>query len=74
MTQRFSSAAEKYAGTFMEQLESAAACDPGAKKEKVREFAEMLVEKGGPAVNQVTKLFGKETAERLILGHMYGVR
>ena len=74
MTQRFSSATEKYAGTLMDQLNSAAACDPEAKKEKVREFAETLVEKGGPAVNQVTKLFGKETAERLILGHMYGVR
>ena len=74
MTQRFSSATKKYAGTLMDQLNSAAACDPEAKKEKVREFAETLVEKGGPAVNQVTKLFGKETAERLVLGHMYGVR
>ena len=74
LTKRFSSAAERYTEVFADQLNSAAACDPEAKKEKVREFAETLVEKGGPAVNQVTKLFGKETAERLVLGHMYGVR
>ena len=37
------------------------------------EYARTLLEKGGPAVNQFKKLFGEETARRLILGHMYGV-
>ena len=41
--------------------------------EKVKAFAERLFTEGGPAVDQVTKLFGEETAKRLILRWMYGV-
>ncbi len=55
-------------------IAEAPACSEKEKGEKVRAFAETLVEKGGPAVDTVTKLFGAETARRLILGHMYGVR
>ena len=47
---------------------------PQAKQAKNRAFAERLFAEGGPAVDQVTKLFGTETARRLILRYMYGVR
>lgn len=74
ISQRLSSAAEKYMDTLVAQLRTAENCDHDIKKAKISGFANTLVRKGGPAVNQFTKLFGKETAERLILGHMYGVR
>lgn len=74
ISERLSAAAEKYINEFCSQIAEAPDCDTEEKKEKVRGFARTLVEKGGPAVNQVTKLFGSETAERLILGHMYGVK
>ena len=43
------------------------------KRRKVHDFAGHLYEEGGQAVNMLTKLFGKETPERVILQHMYGV-
>lgn len=73
ISQRLSSAAAEYIAVFADQLKDADICDPEIKKKKIRDFACTLVEKGGPAVNQFTKLFGNETAERLILKHMYGV-
>ena len=74
LSDRLSAAARDYFETFLRQLAEAPACDAGAKAEKVKSFAERLFAEGGPAVDQVTKLFGPETAKRLILRHMYGVR
>ena len=71
---RLSDAAKDYFETFLRQLEEAPACDPAEKSAKVKAFAERLFAEGGPAVDQVTKLFGAETAKRLILRHMYGVK
>ena len=71
---RLSAAAKDYFETFLRQLDEASACDPAEKSEKVKAFAERLFAEGGPAVDQVTKLFGPETARRLILRHMYGVK
>ena len=73
LTERLAAAARDYAETFLRQLDEAPACDAAAKREKTRAFAERLFAEGGPAVDQVTKLFGRETAKRLILTHMYGV-
>ena len=70
---RLSEASEEYVRAFLAQMETAEACDAEAKQAKVRAFAERLFAEGGPAVDQVTKLFGMEIAERLILRHMYGV-
>jgi len=70
---RLSAAACDYAKIFVERLSSLPDCDPVKKSVKIKDFAEKLVSSGGPAVNQMTKLFGKETAGRLILRHMYGV-
>lgn len=70
---RLAEASEEYVRAFLTQLASAAPCDADAKRAKVRGFAERLFAEGGPAVDQVTKLFGRAVAERLILRHMYGV-
>ncbi|MCR5663419.1 MAG: hypothetical protein K6G17_00910 [Oscillospiraceae bacterium] len=71
--ERLNAAAESYIETYLTQAETAPACDAEAKREKVCAFAETLFREGGPAVDQVTKLFGPETARRLIVRHMYGV-
>lgn len=70
---RLARAAQDYAAEYLKQLAAAPDCDAAAKMAKIRAFAESLLANGGPAVDQVTKLFGRETAERLILRHMYGV-
>ena len=46
--------------------------DREAKKTKIEEFATELYGHGGQAVDMITKLFGKETAKRVIVQHMYG--
>lgn len=74
ISERLNKAAAAYLEEYIAQVRAAPDCDPVAKKENVRHFAQTLFDQGGPAVDQVTKLFGKETAERLILGHMYGVK
>ena len=70
---RFNRAAADYVRVFLSALETAAPCDRAEKGAKIRSFAETLVAQGGPAVDMVTRLFGAETAHRLILRHMYGV-
>lgn len=73
-TERMSRAAQDYLTVYTELLAAAPACDSAAKAAKVRAFAEQLFAEGGPAVDQVTKLFGEQTARRVILQHMYGVQ
>lgn len=70
---RLSQAAADYISIFEAQLHDAETCDREAKTAKVREFTDTLISDGGVAVNQMTKLFGRETAERVIRRHMYGV-
>ena len=70
---RLDKAALDFAAAYIVQLREAEPCDGAAKKEKVAAFAETLFSQGGPAVDTIVKLFGRETAERLILHHMYGV-
>ena len=74
ISDRLAEAARDCAGKYISLLASAPDCDPAEKQAKSRDFAESLLASGGPAVDQVTKLFGRETAERLILRHMYGIR
>ncbi len=74
LTERLAAAARDYTETFLRQLAEAPSCDAEAKRAKNRTFAERLFAEGGPAVDQVTKLFGPETARRLILRRMYGVK
>ena len=70
---RLSAAARDYTALYLRQLADAPVCDSAAKQEKTRAFAARLFAEGGPAVDQVTKLFGAEIAKRLILRHMNGV-
>ena len=70
---RFCEAADEYMSIFTEYLRKAGKCSRDEKAGKVRNFTDMLITAGGPAVNQMTKLFGQETAERVIRSHMYGV-
>lgn len=70
---RLSAAADDYIRIFVEQLLRAPECDRTQKEAKVRAFTDMLLSDGGVAVNQMTKLFGRETAERVVRTHLYGV-
>ena len=74
LTERMSCAAQDYLTVYTDLLTAAQPCDSAEKSAKVRAFATRLFKEGGPAVNQVTKLFGEQTAKRLVLQHMYGVQ
>ena len=69
-----SGAAQNYLQAYAQELIDSPTCDVAQKSSRTRDFAERLFKEGGPAVDQVTKLFGKQTAKRLILQHMYGVQ
>ena len=71
---RLSSLSQDYLGAYAAQLAAAPACDGTAKAQKVRKYAETLFSQGGPAVNQMTKLFGAEIARRMVVTRMYGVK
>ena len=70
---RLAAAARDYTAAYVAQLPLLPTCDAQQKTAKVRSFAEHLYAEGGVAVNQITKLFGNETAHRLVVQHMYGV-
>lgn len=74
VSDRLAGAARDCAGKYLSLLSSAPACDPAEKQDKTRDFTETLLKSGGPAIDQMTRLFGRDTAERMILRHMYGVR
>ncbi len=74
ITGRMSQAAQDYLTIYVDFLSSVPTCDPEQKSAKVQAFAESLFAEGGPAVDMVTKLFGEQTARRLVLQHMYGTR
>ena len=75
LTERFNQTAQAYIGLFSAQLSEVPRCDGDDRKEKrakIERFANDLYGNGGMAVNRITKLFGKETAKRVIVQHMYG--
>lgn len=73
-TKVFDDICRKYIAEYLEQLKTAPDCDAAEKKTKTAAFAQGLLDNGGPAVDQFRKLFGNETAERIIMQHMYGVK
>ena len=73
ISERLSAAAHDYLVAYVDQMASAQPCDVQQKSEKVRTFAERLFAEGGPAVDQVTNLFGESVARRIVVQHMYGV-
>ena len=54
-------------------LKDAEDCDLRKKIEKNAEFALNLLEKGGPAVNSMSKIIGKEKTAELVRRFMYGL-
>ncbi len=68
----FDTVCERYIEEYLKQAKEAEKCDPAKKQEKISAFAQELVSQGGPAVDQFKKLFGEETARRIVLKHMYG--
>jgi hypothetical protein len=58
---------------FVSQLKEAPICDFEAKNAKIEAFAQNLATNGGSAVMLFKKLFGEETANRVVIHHMYGV-
>ena len=64
--------AKRYADAVFNELQRAEDCDEQAKKEKIRRFADSLISAGGPAVSMFTKMFGEETAKKVVLQYMYG--
>ena len=70
----FDAVCERYIEEYLKQAKEAGKCDPEKKQEKIDAFAEELFRQGGPAVDQFKKLFGEQTAERVVLHHMYGAK
>ena len=62
----------RYIEAYLKLAREAENCDPEQKKQKIEAFAQELFRQGGPAVNQFKKLFGEDTARRVVLNHMYG--
>ena len=73
LTDRFNKLAKEYTDLFVAELAAAEKCPADAKRARVSAFAHKLVENDGPAVSMMAKLFGKETMQRIVLKHMYGV-
>ena len=73
LTDSFNKLAKEYTDLFVAELSAAEKCPADLKKARVSEFAHKLVANDGPAVNMMAKLFGKETMQRIVLKHMYGV-
>ena len=73
LTDSFNKLAKEYTDLFVAELAAAEKCPADLKKARVSEFAHKLVANDGPAVSMMAKLFGKETMQRIVLKHMYGV-
>ena len=58
---------------YLDYLSKAPECDPDAKKEKNRAYAERLLSEGGVAVDSMKKIIGEEKTSRLIREYMYAV-
>ena len=69
---RLEASSDEFSSLFVNQLREAPICDEEEKKAKIEAFAQKLAANGGSAVNMFTKLFGQETADRMVVHHMYG--
>lgn len=73
LTDRFNTLAKDCTDLFVEELAAAEKCPADQKKALVSGFAHKLAANDGPAVSMMARLFGKETMQRIVLRHMYGV-
>lgn len=74
LTNRYINTANKYIDTFIKQIKELELCDKDLKQKRIEDFANELFSKGGPAVNTFKKLFGVDTAKRVVLNYMYNVK
>ena len=70
-TDEFNQLVKKELEEFVDRMKTAASVND--KKSCVKHFAKILFQANGPAVSQIVKMFGPETARRLVVKHMYGV-
>lgn len=64
----------KYLQAFLMEAENAEACDPAAKAEKIRSFAQGFLNSDEPMVVEMRRMFGDQPTERLVLDDMFGVK
>ncbi len=62
---------EEYAAKYFELLGDCPTCDSAEKKAKNAEFANGLLQNGGPAVNQFRKMLGSEKTTAFIRNCMF---
>ena len=62
---------EDYARMYFELLEECGACSPTEKKAANAVFADGLLTKGGPAVNQFKKMIGEDKTAEFIRKYMF---
>ena len=63
--------AQEYTALYFELLSRCERCEPEEKKKKNAEFADGLLQNGGPAVNQFRKMIGEEKTARFIRTCMF---
>ena len=72
-SQKFAQLTRAYITTFCRQIDKIGNCDREQKMARIREYAETLVENGGPAVNSFKKMFGEEKTRKIVIENMYGI-
>ena len=72
LNNRFRITANNYIDILVKQIKDLDPCDNKLKQEKIKEFADTLYEKGGPAVNSFKDLFGLEKTKKVVCEYMYG--
>lgn len=74
LAEHFQRVGEKHIDLLTEMLEVAEPADPQHMREVSLNFAQQLLDEGGPAVNSFVKLFGREKTEQIVKECMYGIR
>ena len=62
----------EFSKKYFEILHTCPPCHPAEKKKKNAEYANGLLENGGPAVNQFVKMIGKEKTALFLKKYMFG--
>ncbi len=74
MTEHFLKVGEREVDTFLRFIDKAENASKEERQRYTLNFARSLLDNGGPAVDQFTRLFGKEKAEKVVREYMYGIR
>ena len=74
MTDHFLKVGEREVDTFLRFIDEAEETSKEERQKHTLNFAQSLLDNGGPAVDQFVKLFGKEKAEKVVKEYMYGIK